>query len=307
MKIFRKENLLDINSKGCVLALGNFDGVHKGHALLINSAKEYAVKNGLEFGIYTFSHHPKHSFSSNHNLLCTPEERLEIFESLGADFCYLESFDSVKDMSPECFVKYIVESFNCKCTFCGDNFSFGKMAVGNSKTLCELMSENGKNSVVVDAVKIDGIVVSSTYIRSLIQNGETEKAMEFLGRPYSIKSEIIHGQRLGNTLGFPTTNQTFPDDKIIPAYGVYACKVIIDSMQYSGVADVGVKPTVSGDERQILAETHIIDFDKDVYGKKSTLCLYKHLRTEKKFKSLSELRDNIKNDVEQTKNYFKDL
>lgn len=307
MKIFEHEYKSE-NQKGCVLALGNFDGVHKGHKLLLDRAKEYASVNGLDFGIYTFVKHPKVLGGKKHELLMTVQTKLSFLDRAAcADFVYLEDFDEVKNYSPEEFVQYIIEKFDVKCTFCGENFTFGRMALGDSARLDELMSEKGRNSVAVETLKIDGLTVSSTEIRRLIHEGDAQKASELLLEPYGFTSEIIHGASLGKTLGFPTINQRIPDEVIIPAFGVYSTCVIIDGRELMGVTDIGVKPTVSQDERQVLAETYILDFDEDVYGKHATILICKRLRGEKKFKSLSELTESISENVKQTRDYFKEL
>jgi len=307
MKIFEKQYKSE-NSKGCVLALGNFDGVHKGHKLLLDKAKAYAEENKLAFGVYTFAKHPKILGGKKHELLMTVQEKLSFLEyAVGTDFVYLEDFDDVKNFSPEEFVRYIIEKFDVKCTFCGENFTFGKMASGDSKRMLELMTEKGRNSVSVDTLVIDGVAVSSTEIRRLLHEGDVEASAKLLCEPFGFTSQIIHGASLGKNLGFPTINQRIPDEVIIPAYGVYSSVVIIDGREFMGVTDIGVKPTVSQEEREVLAETHIIDFDEDVYGKYAGIVLLKRLRGEKKFKSLGELTKGIADNVQQTREYFKEL
>ena len=306
MKVFEKDFIAE-NKNGCVLALGNFDGVHKGHKFLLEKAREYARGNNLDFGVYTFVKHPKLTYGKNHEMLTTLQEKLSILSCLDVDFVYLEEFESVKDYTPCEFVDMITEKFGAECTFCGENFAFGKGALGNSDTLLKLMTEKGKNSVAVKTLKIDASVVSSTEIRRFLHEGDAEGAIKLLGEPYSFVSPIIHGASLGKRLGYPTVNQIIPEEKIIPAFGVYCSIVLIDGKEYMGVTNIGVKPTVSGDERQVLSETHIIGFNEDVYGKYAGVCLYKKLRGEKKFKNLSELTDNIAMCVEKTKEYFKEL
>ncbi len=307
MKIYENQYISE-NIKGCVLALGNFDGVHKGHKMLLDKAKEYAENHGLSFGIYTFVKHPKVLGGKKHELLMTVQEKISFLDCIsGADFVYLENFDDVKDFSPQTFVDYIIEKFDVKCTFCGENFNFGKMACGDSTLLYSLMNEKNRESVVVETLKVEEKTVSSSEIRRLLQEGKVETAAHLLCEPYGFTSQVVHGASLGKVLGFPTVNQHIPDEKIIPAFGVYSSVVIIDGKEYMGVTNIGVKPTVSQDERQVLSETHIIDFKNDVYGKSITVLLCKRLRGEQKFKSLSELIENISYNVQQTKDYFKEL
>lgn len=304
MLIF-EDNFIYTNG-GCVLAFGNFDGVHIGHSHLLNCAKKYAESIGLKFGIYTFIDSPKFR-DADHSVLSTLQMRLSCFDyHFSPDFVYLESFDSVKDMLPDDFVRYIIKKFSCECAFCGDNFSFGKNAQGDAEMLSTLMSENGKSCVVVEGLKVDGNTVSSTWIKKLIRSGETEKAAELLGYPFSFSSKVIHGAHIGHSLGFPTINQMIPEELVMPQYGVYSTIVIIDGKEYTGVTNFGVKPTVSIYPSCAVAETYIIDFCGDVYDKTVGLSFYKRLRDEKKFSSLEELKETISENVYETMLYFEE-
>ena len=305
MQIF-ESNYIENNGVGCVLAFGNFDGVHIGHAFLLQQAKEYARANNLKFGIYTFVDSPKFK-NANHSVITTLQMRLSYFDyGFSPDFVYLERFDLVKNFTPGEFVGYVVEKFDCKCAFCGDNFSFGKNAAGSPSELCFLMSNVGRNCVVVDGLKVDGITVSSTRIKELIQQGNVEKASELLGKPYGFNSKVIHGASLGHTLGFPTINQVIPDELIMPQYGVYSTIVVIDGKEYMGVTNFGVKPTVCNNAAGAVAETYIVDFDGDVYDKVIGICFCKKLRDEKKFSSLDGLRKSISDNVVETRRYFEE-
>lgn len=290
----------------CVLAFGNFDGVHKGHQHLLNKAKQYARDNGFSFGVYTFSDSPKFA-NADHSVLSLLQNRLSfIHEYCGPDFVYLEHFDDVKDMLPQMFVDYIVEKFDCVCAFCGENFSFGKGAEGKSGDLVKFMQEKFKDAVIVDSLMEDGIVVSSTYIRSLLSEGKADDAKRLLGSPYGFVSKVLHGAQLGHKLGFPTINQIIPKQLVLPMFGVYSTVVIVDGKEYMGVTNFGVKPTVSSDNTPV-AETYVIDFDGDVYGEYVGLYFCKMLRKEKKFSSLEELKENIAINVEQTRLFFKEI
>ena len=182
----------------------------------------------------------------------------------------LEKFDDVKSLRPDEFADYIIEKFGCECTFCGENFRFGKNAEGNSQVLSQLMTEHGKNSVTVASKLADGMVVSSTRILGLLRDGKVSEAHELLGKPFGFTSEVIHGAHLGNKLGFPTVNQIIPAELVYPKYGVYSTIAVIDGKEYMGVTNFGIKPTVSDDGTPV-AETYIIDFDGDVYGKSLSL------------------------------------
>lgn len=304
MEIF--ESVYDKSKfNNCVLAFGNFDGVHKGHQHLLNSAKRYAKEKGLAFGVYTFSDSPKFA-NADHSVLSLLGYRLSfINEFCNPDFVYLEHFDDVKNMNPEMFVRYIIDKFGCLCTFCGENFSFGKDAMGKSDDLVRLMRESFKDAVIVESLKQGGVVVSSTHIRSLLAVGKADEAGELLGAPYGFTSKVVHGAHLGHRLGFPTINQIIPKELVLPKFGVYSTIVIVDGKEYMGVTNFGVKPTVSADNTPV-AETYIIDFNGDVYDKFIGIYFCKKLRDEKKFSSLDELKENIAANVEETKRYFKE-
>ncbi|MBO4949854.1 MAG: riboflavin biosynthesis protein RibF [Clostridia bacterium] len=304
MKIFESD-YKNSENKQTVLAFGNFDGVHIGHCYLLNEAKKYAAENGYLFGVYTFVDSPKFRLA-NHSILTDLQGRLSFIDyRVFPDFVYLEKFDDVKDMDPAEFVKYIVLKFNVAACFCGENFSFGKYASGSSQDLVSHMNQFGRHTHVVSSLSHEGSIVSSTLIKTLLQEGNVELASHLLGSPYGFTSKVIHGAHLGHTLGFPTVNQIIPKSLVVPKYGVYATSVIVDGTEYMGVTNFGVKPTVSSDETPV-AETHIIDFEDNVYDKHVGIYFCKRLRDEKKFSSLTELKKNIAENIVQTKNYFEE-
>ncbi len=304
MKIFENEYIHE-NDKGCVLAFGNFDGVHLGHRHLLDKAKEYANKEGLLFGVYTFVDSPKFKDPCHSNLL-TLQGRLSMLHAFcDPDFVYLEKFDDVRNFTPSEFVSYVVEKFGCECAFCGENFSFGRFAAGKSFNLLSLMKSCGKNAVIVDSLKNGEVTISSSIIRSFVEKGDCENTERFLGYSYHFTSKVVHGNHIGHSLGFPTINQIIPNALVCPAYGVYSTVVIIDGREYMGVTNFGTKPTVSNDNTPV-AETYIIDFDGDVYDKYVGLAFLKYLRCEMKFESLDELKENIKKNVFETKQFFKE-
>ena len=298
MKIYKGVSL-DIKIQPCVLALGNFDGVHKGHVRLLNAAKKYSCEHGLRFGVYTFEKHP----AGNVGLLTLNAEKCTRFERCGADFVILDDFDSVKNYSSNEFISYITEKIGAVCAVCGENFRFGKGASGSSGDLKCLMQKAGFDARVVPTLYDGGLSVSSTRIRNELENGNAQAASELLGYPFGFEAEIIHGASLGHTIGFPTINQELPKNKLCPKFGVYASCVEVCGIKRKGVTNIGVKPTVS-DEKQVLSETYIIDFDENVYGKTARVSLYKMLRGEKKFSGIDELTQNISKNVFETKKYF---
>lgn len=304
MEIYESD-YIKTGNKQAVLAFGNFDGVHIGHCYLLNEAKKYAVDNGCLFGVYTFVDSPKFRLA-NHSILTDLQGRLSYIDyRVSPDFVYLEKFDDVKNMEPAEFVKYIVSKFDVVACFCGENFSFGKRASGSSRELVSLMNSFGRDTHVVSALSHEGSVVSSTLIKTLLQEGNVELARFLLGSPYGFTSKVIHGARLGHTLGFPTVNQMIPKSLVVPKYGVYSTIVIVDGKEYMGVTNFGVKPTVSSDKTPV-AETFIIDFEDNIYDKYVGIYFCKRLRDERKFSSLEELKKNIAENIVQTKAFFEE-
>ncbi len=294
-----------INAQPCVLALGNFDGVHKGHKQILESAYEYAKEKSLKFGVFTFDVHPRICANDRgFRLLLPTEEKIKQFEASGADFVFFEDFSKVKDFEKQEFVLYITEKLGAEAVFCGENFKYAKGASGDSKTLAEDMAKLSKKVFSLPLLHEDGQRVSSSRIRSLVEEGNVEKANVLLGHKFCIAGNVLHGNSIGHTIGFPTVNIKLSDTLVHPLYGVYASEIFVDGKAYHGVTNVGIKPTVSDDKENVLAETNIFNFDGDIYGKYIKVCLCKLLRSEKRFSGLDELKKAIDNDVENTKKYF---
>lgn len=290
-----------------VLALGDFDGVHKGHQKLLKTTVDIAAKNGVRSGVYTFRVNTKKLLGvKNFSLLTTETEKNELFASLGLDFVCADDFEAVKDFSPERFCDYLVRRFSPSDVVCGENFTFGKNASAGSDRLVKLLKADGVRVHIVPSVEVDGLCVSSTAVRRLIADGDMLTARRLLGYPYFIRTKVVHGAELGRKLGFPTVNQLEYSGKAIPKFGVYACKCGIGGKTYDGVVNVGIRPTVSeGKENPpVVFETHILDFNEDLYGKDITVEFYKMLRPEKKFASLEELRENVLKNIGETRVYF---
>ncbi len=282
------------------VALGNFDGVHIGHRRVIDAAVSAAKESegGIKSAVWCFAENPK-NFTEN---LTTSEEKAEIFKSLGADYVIFEDFEAVRELSPQEFVLDYLKNLPAATVFCGFNFRFGKNAAGNIETLVGFSEKSGISAKALPAVTVDTIPVSSTVIRALIKEGDMEKAEKLLGRPFSVTAEVIHGRHLGNTLGFPTINQNFEKVKAIPRHGVYFTETEIDGDIFPSVSNVGARPTVSG--KHVRLETHVIDFQDDLYGKTLKVSFKKFCRPEKKFSSEEELRLAVLADLDSAKAYF---
>lgn len=293
-----------------VLALGDFDGVHLGHRKLLETTVQIAGHSGARSGVYTFRVNTKKLLGTeNFSLLTTETEKNEIFASFGFDFVCADDFNAVKDFSPEQFASYLAGRFSPTDAVCGENFTFGKNASAGSETLARLLAAYGCKTHIVTSVEIGGVCVSSTRVRNLIAAGDMPMARRLLGYPYFIRTKVVHGARLGRKLGFPTINQLEYSGKAIPKFGVYACVCKIGDKVCRGVVNVGVRPTVSEKEKDppVVFETHILDFNEDLYGKDITVEFYKMLRPEKKFGSLEELRENVLKNIEETRVYFSQM
>ncbi len=286
------------------VALGNFDGVHIGHAALISRAVQYAKEHGIRSAVWTFSDAPSViPNKSGAKLITSACEKLELFKSLGVDRVYLMPFEAVRDYSPERFVKEIlIDECRAECAVCGFNFRFGKGGSGDSDALTHLMLP--RDCIVVPPVYVDGSLVSSSAVRALIEAGDVEAAAKLLGRRFFINQPVLEGKRLGRTIGLPTINQNFPDGHIIPKNGVYICEVEIDGREYVGVANVGVRPSVKNDTHKLNCETHIIGYEGELYGVNVKTSFCRRIRDEKRFESIEALGEQIRRDGEAAKEYF---
>lgn len=309
MKILdlKKGETVFFTDKPLILVLGNFDGVHSGHLELIRSAVEEGNRLGIKTAAWTFEEHPQNIIAGKNIVqrLTFDDEKNEIFASAGLDYAIYENFSRVRDYSPERFVKEVlIEQNNCLTAVCGFNFRFAKNGGGTPETLQALMQKYGGRAIVVPPVFRLNKIVSSTEIRAYIENGLTEEAAEMLGRPYSVNSTVLHGNRLGSKLGLPTINQSFPPDRVKPKNGIYCCTCHIDDDIFIGVTNVGSRPTVNDDSHNVNCETHIIDYNGSLYGKKIKLCFFKRLRDERKFADLDELKSAIEHDKRSAVEYF---
>ena len=293
----------------CVAVLGDFDGVHRAHRALTDEAKRIASSMGLAVLVYTFAVNSKKAFSHpSLPLLTTNEEKNALFEKAGVDTVYYEDFERVRNMDAAAFCRYLTEKIGARGVVCGENFTFGKNAAADSAVLAKELDRLGVFTHIVPTFTLDGETVSSTAIRTLIENGEMEKAAAVLGYRYFITARVIHGRALGRKLGFPTVNQLEYGHKVIPKFGVYACTCTVDGRSYAGVVNVGKRPTVStGTDAPVVFETHILDYAGDLYGKTVTVSFHKMLREEKKFASLDELHDAVMKNIAETRAYFKEV
>lgn len=283
------------------VALGLFDGVHLGHRAVLNKTLEFEKEN-LASAIFTFS---TNSIPSKHNkkfeYILDNETKLNIIQKLGIKYAYSPDFLNFKELSAEAFVKLVlVDKLRAKKVICGKKFHFGKGAVCGFDELYNLGLKYGFEAVVVPPVMSGGKPISSTIIRELIKNGEIVKANKLLGYNYYFEQIVSHGNKIGRTLNFPTINQYFKENQLVPRYGVYASYTYIEGEKFLSVTNIGVKPTVQNDKRP-LAETHILNYKGNLYGKIVNVVLYDFIRSECKFNSLEELKRVISEDIENVK------
>ena len=287
--------------KNSYVALGTFDGVHRGHRVLINSAIEEAKKNGGISVVYTFLNHPLEIIAPERvpKMINTIDEKLRLLEEMGVDYVVLQTFDEkYAETSKEEFIdKILIEYLGAKEIFVGFNYTFAERGSGNVEYLRKVAPKKGIKLNEIKAIEYKGQVLSSTLIRKFILEGKIEEANMFLGRPFFISGDVEHGKKLGRVLGFPTANLKVVN-KVYPPFGIFGGTVLIEGEKekYNAVVNIGKNPTLKPGELSV--EVHILDFNRDIYGKKIDVSIEKHLRDEKKFGSMEELRQGIRNDVE---------
>ncbi|MDD4200423.1 MAG: bifunctional riboflavin kinase/FAD synthetase [Eubacteriales bacterium] len=307
MKIFN--SLEEINNiEPTVVALGNFDGIHRGHQEIINRSVNEAKAAGLKSGVFTFSNHTSTILKKEppvKNILYA-DEKIRILENMDLDYLFNIPFtEEILNMNPVSFIdKILVDKFNIREAYCGFNYRFGYKAQGNPEILMREGIARGFGIHVQEPYEVDGVVVSSTHIRQLIEEGRMEECSRFMGRMYSIGGTIVKGNMLGRAIGFPTCNTIVDSTMVSPPNGVYITMCTIDGVRYSSITNVGVKPTVGTYEKNI--ETHIFNFNDDVYGKEIRVDFIKHTRGEKKFNGIEELKKQISADCIQAKAYHRE-
>ena len=284
-----------------VYALGFFDGVHIGHQALLKACKELAEKENCRAGVITFTTHPDILVSgSAPRLISTSADRRKLLERYGMGVVVELPFDQKLMQTPwQDFLNMVKEEYAAAGFVCGHDFRFGKKGEGTAALLQEACEKEGLPCRVVAEQKMEGITVSSTYIRSLLEAGEMEKATAFLGHPFCLTETIVEGKKLGRTLSIPTANMALPQELVQPKLGVYAGTVVIDGKTYVAVTNIGTRPTVDGEG--ITVESWLPDFSGDLYGKTLTLNLSYFIRGEKKFPNLEALQAEIWENARQAR------
>lgn len=292
----------------CALCLGNFDGVHRGHRALIEELKRKNAQRAdrLPMGALLFSTPPSLFLSSTPiPQLNTLEEKLDLLREAGLRFVILYDFAQLKDLSPDEFVQRIlIEECRCRLAVCGFNYTYGAKGSGNIETLYKTFgSQPNRTLSVVPAVMDGRHCVSSSVIRSMLEQGHPEDAARLLGRPFFLTGTVVDGRHVGTGMGVPTANLTFPEGGLIPAHGVYLTTVRIARRTYAAISNVGTRPTFD-DGDTVNCETFIFDYNGDLYGKTLRISFLRFLRAEKKFASMEDLKEQIRLDIARAKEYL---
>jgi riboflavin kinase/FMN adenylyltransferase len=294
--------------QGCVATIGKFDGVHLGHQLILDQLKQKAEQLNLPALVILFEPHPEEYFATaDANCparLTTMKEKLELLESLGIDYVYQLKFDeALSQLSAESYIKEIlVEGLGLAALVIGNDFRFGHKRQGDYGLLQAKGAENGFEVIETSAYERNGQRISSTFIREQLLKSNFKLVELLLGRPYSMKGEVVKGQQLGKGLGFPTCNVNL-HRRHPPFTGIYACEVKLNGELYKAAVNIGYRPTVS-DNGNALLEAHLLDFQTDVYGKSIEVIFRHKVREEEKFDNLDELKQQIGLDVQKVRTLF---
>lgn len=304
MQIIEKTTEFHIPEKTAI-AIGKFDGIHRGHRALLERL-ESAGKEGLKAAVFTFSPSPAAFFSGQEiKELTTKAEKRFLFEQMGIDYLveYPLSAETAA-IAPDVYVKeFLLEKMNGALIVAGEDVSFGKGGKGNRKLLEEMSVQYGFELELIKKLRLGEREISSTYVREEVLAGHMEKAAELLGEPYFVSGSVENGKKLGRRLGMPTANLYPAEDKLLPPGGVYFSRVWLNGKSYQGVTNIGKRPTIK-DGNRISAETYLLNFAEEIYGKFMKTELLHFRRGEKKFQSEEHLRQAVREDILEAEKYF---
>ena len=286
-----------------IFALGFFDGVHLGHQALLAECVRMARAMDVETAAITFERHPQSLFRADvPPLLSTLHDRFRLLLRYGVEHVY--PFPVTAEVMGKPWQEFLEELIVCGAVgfVCGDDFRFGRGGAGSADTLLKFCRERGLPCVIVPEQTLDGVRISSSYIRRQIESGDMATAVRYLGHGHMLTGTVVTGRRLGHKLGFPTANIELPEGVIVPRHGVYACRAYVGQKGYMAVCNVGNRPTVEG--HQVRTETWLLDFSGDLYGQSVSLEFLWFLRPEQRFQSVDALKEAVLNDAENTRRFF---
>lgn len=298
--------LADYKGSGrTAVTFGKFDGLHRGHQKLISKVHELGEKEHISSVVCAFDMTPLWKEKNIvPQLLMVGEER---YEHVKTDVDYLIECpftESFRQVSAEDFIEKIIHQlFHAKYVVVGTDFNFGCEKRGDVKMLAEYADKYDYQLIVIEKERYKDRIISSTYVKEVVKEGDVGLAETLLGYPYTVEGVVEHGKKLGRTLGFPTLNIAWPENKLVPAHGVYLCRAQIDGEEYPGIANIGIKPTVT-EEKRLLIESFLFGYSGNAYGKSAKIELVEFRRPERKFAGVKELKEQIDGDIARGKEYF---
>ena len=290
-----------LDKQKTVIALGCFDSVHLGHQKVIKTAKKHADENGLTLTVFTFSGNLKAIINnSEEKNVYLPFERETLLKNLGADHIYFAPITKeFLSTDRKVFLDELNKKYDISCYVSGVDYTFGAFGKGDAQYLTDYAKSHNQKHIVVETLNMFDEKISTTLIKEHLNNGEIDKANALLGRPFSVSGKVVKDRQVGKKLGFPTANLKLENDKICVKDGVYVGKTKVDSKEYLSIVNCGNRPTFNVDARVI--ESHLIDFDGDIYGKQIEICFLEYLRDIKKFESKIKLIEQLSIDIEKAK------
>jgi len=306
MEVIVSDKFNSINNKPVAIAIGSFDGLHKGHLKLIEKQKQIAQNNNLAAGIYSFTPHPLKIINPDKapGYLLSVNQKINILDNLNLDYLFQQKFTpEFARIEFDKFIKNIlINKLNIRYIIVGSDFRFGHKGAGNIDTLKAMASRHNFKVNVVNPLKINKKVVSSSFIRKLVKNGNIKKVPLYLGNYFEIEGKVIKGEGIGRKLGFPTANLNLKNNYVLPPPGVYAGWVYVNGYKYKGIGNLGYKPTFSADKYNI--EIHILDFSQNIYGEILSFQLMKYIRKESDFDNSLQLKKQINKDILYTQKHL---
>ncbi|MGF9965508.1 bifunctional riboflavin kinase/FAD synthetase [Bacillus rhizoplanae] len=290
-----------------VMALGYFDGIHLGHQRVIHTAKKVAEERGFKSAVMTFHPHPSVVLGKKeaHVEYITPlRSKEKVIASLGIDILYVVKFDEAfANLLPQQFVDDYIIGLNVQHVVAGFDYSYGRLGKGTMETL-PFHARGEFTQTVIEKVEFQEEKVSSTLLRKYIRSGEMEQIPAVLGRPYTVEGTVVHGDKRGRQIGFPTANVALNDEYLLPPVGVYAVRMKVNDEWHEGVCNIGYKPTFNESEKQLSIEVHLFEFQRDIYDESVVVEWHMRIREEKKFNGIDELVAQIAKDKKVAEDYF---